>query len=99
MNTGRYDESENKALPAGVEPAPELEVKVGDVLMSRSNTTELVGAVGRVHRTQGRILLCDKLYRIDLNETLLDPDFAVYLLRSHAARQQIEHPCPPCLGA
>jgi type I restriction enzyme S subunit len=58
--------------------------------MSRSNTTELVGAVGRVHQTQGRILLCDKLYRIEFNESGIDPDFAVYLLRSQAARQQLE---------
>jgi type I restriction enzyme S subunit len=90
MNSGTYDEGENKALPAGVDPLPELEVKVGDVLMSRSNTTELVGAVGRVHQTQGRILVCDKLYRLTLDQTCLDPNFAVYLLRSHAARQQIE---------
>jgi type I restriction enzyme S subunit len=90
MNTGRYDESEHKALPPGVEPIPEREVKVGDVLMSRSNTTELVGAVGKVHQTQGRILLCDKLYRIALDELRLNPDFAVYLLRSHSARYQIE---------
>jgi type I restriction enzyme S subunit len=90
MNSGTYDEGENKALPAGVQPLPELEVKVGDVLMSRSNTTELVGAVGRVHQTQGRILVCDKLYRLMLDQTCLDLDFAVYLLRSHPARQQVE---------
>ncbi len=90
MNSGLYDESENKALPAALQAIVELEVKVGDVLMSRSNTTELVGAVGMVHRTQGRILLCDKLYRITFVENQLAPAYAVYLLRSHSARQQIE---------
>ncbi len=90
MNSGTYDESENKALPADLEPAPELEVRPGDVLMSRSNTLELVGMVGVVHQTQGRILLCDKLYRIDFDAHRMNSMFAVYLLRSHAARLQIE---------
>jgi type I restriction enzyme S subunit len=90
MNSGTYDESENKALPSDLEPAPELEVRPGDVLMSRSNTLELVGMVGVVHQTQGRILLCDKLYRIDFDTARSDPLFAVFLLRSQVARLQIE---------
>lgn len=90
MNSGIYDESENKALPLDLAPIPELEVKVGDVLMSRSNTVELVGAVGIVDKTQGKILLCDKLYRICFNKDLLCPSYAVHLLRSRAARLQIE---------
>jgi len=90
MNSGVYDESENKALPAALNPVPELEVRTGDVLMSRSNTVELVGMVGIVHRTQGRILLCDKLYRIGFRPDALMPEYAVYLLRSQAARLQIE---------
>jgi len=90
MNSGVYVESENKALPPELEPVRSYEIKVGDVLMSRSNTVELVGAVGRVHQTQGRILLCDKLYRLDLDDEVLHSGFAVYLLRSHAARLQLE---------
>lgn len=90
MNSGVYDESENKALPGTLEPFPELEVKPGQVLMSRSNTVELVGMVGIVHQTQGRILLCDKLYRIDFLQNVLLPEYAVYLLRSQVARLQIE---------
>jgi type I restriction enzyme S subunit len=90
MNSGVYDESENKALPTALEPVPEYEVNPGEVLMSRSNTVELVGMVGIVHQTQGRILLCDKLYRIDFRPDLLSPDYAVHLLRSKVARLQIE---------
>jgi type I restriction enzyme S subunit len=90
MNSGRYDESENKALPAELPPLPEMEVKVGDVLMSRSNTIELVGCVGRVHHTQSKILVCDKLYRLVFADSQLDPEYAVLVLRSHSARLQIE---------
>jgi len=90
MNSGAYDESENKALPPSLPPVPELEIKVGDVLMSRSNTVDLVGMVGMVHQTQGKILLCDKLYRLVFDHAKLDPNYAVHLLRSHCARLQIE---------
>jgi restriction endonuclease S subunit len=90
MNSGVYDESENKALPFTEKPEPELEVHVGDILMSRSNTIELVGSVGMVHKTQGRILLCDKLYRLVFDLTKLVPEYVVHLLRSHFARCQIE---------
>ncbi len=90
MNSGVYEESENKALPPSLAPRPEYEIKEGDLLMSRSNTVELVGSVGRVHETQGRIMLCDKLYRIVIDESRLLGNYAVCLLRSHPARQQIE---------
>jgi type I restriction enzyme S subunit len=89
MNSSRYEESENKALPADVEPAREFEIRIGDVLMSRANTAELVGSVGIVHKTQGRILLCDKLFLLIFNTHLL-PEYATYLLRSPIARRQIE---------
>ena len=90
MNGSIYDESENKTLPIEIEPAKELEIRVGDVLMSRSNTVELVGSVGIVHETQGKILLCDKLFRLVFHQTKLLPEYAVSLLRSPVARKQIE---------
>jgi len=90
MNSGVFDESENKALPPELDPLPDLEVRIGDVLMSRSNTVDLVGAVGMVHQTQGQILLCDKLYRLDFNQSMLLSSYSVHLLRSRAARLQIE---------
>jgi len=90
MNGNIYDEAENKALPIEIEPAKELEIRVGDVLMSRSNTVELVGSVGIVHETQGKILLCDKLFRLVFDQTKLLPEYAVSLLRSPVARKQIE---------
>lgn len=96
MNSGIYDESECKALPPDLNPLPELEIRIGDVLMSRSNTVELVGMTGIVDQTQGRILLCDKLYRIDIRRDRLNPEFAVFALRSASSRSQIE---PEATGA
>src|SRR5690606_22271243 len=44
VNRGRFRPEEHKALPPGVEPRPELEVRDGDLLMSRGNTHDLVGS-------------------------------------------------------
>jgi type I restriction enzyme S subunit len=90
MNSSQYDESENKALPGDLEPAREFEIRIGDVLMSRANTEDLVGSVGIVHKTQGQILLCDKLFRLVFNTRLILPEYMTYLLRSLVARKQIE---------
>jgi type I restriction enzyme, S subunit len=46
-SVGRYREQENKALPAGLKPRPRLEVRPGDVLITRaSGVARLVGVGG-----------------------------------------------------
>ena len=37
VNRGIFQENENKALPSSLEPIPEYEVRVGDILMSRAS--------------------------------------------------------------
>ena len=54
---------ESKPLSDDYEPAPEHFVRNGDLLFSRANTTELVGAVAYVKKTPSNILLPDKLWR------------------------------------
>ena len=89
VNGDTYDESENKALPVDLSPKERYEVQVGDILVSRANTKELLGSATLVGKTQGRILLCDKLYRIGASSNM-DSSFLVRVLRSRAARFQYE---------
>src|SRR5690606_20795619 len=89
VNYGRFRESENKALPADLAPLPEYEVRVGDVLVSRANTRELVGSAAFVHATRKRLLLCDKLFRLHYCPSV-NPQFLVLLLQSAACRHQLE---------
>jgi type I restriction enzyme, S subunit len=90
VNHGVWRPEEHKALPASLEPRQRFEILVGDVLMSRANTSELVGSVARVSGPTGaRLLLCDKLYRLSLTPNV-DPDFLVYLLNSWVTRKQHE---------
>jgi type I restriction enzyme S subunit len=56
VSFGSFDERENKALPVGAKFDPRHEVRSGDFMMSRANTTELVGACAIVRHTRQRLL-------------------------------------------
>lgn len=62
-----YRPEENKALPVGVEPRPAYEVQKDDFLMSRANTAELVAKSVVVRQTPPRLMLNDKLLRVDFS--------------------------------
>lgn len=89
VNSEQYDELENKALPPNLEPLRGYEVKVGDLLVSRANTRELLGSAALVESTQGKILFCDKLYRLSVSARL-DRHYLAAFLRSPLARLQYE---------
>lgn len=91
LNGGNYQEHENKALPAELNPETAYEVCVDDVLMSRaSGSPELVGSTAMVEETRGRMMLSDKIFRLRLNETVA-PSYFVKTLNSRALRIQIEN--------
>jgi len=63
VTSGEYVETESKPTPNGYEPPQNHVVREGDMLFSRANTEELVGATAVVRATNGRTLLPDKLWR------------------------------------
>jgi len=87
---GRFNADENKALPADLEPLPELGIRRGDVLVSRANTRELVGSVAVADRDYAHLLLCDKLYRLRVMPDRCEPSFLAHFIGSGAARSVIE---------
>jgi len=90
VNGGRFNADENKALPADLEPLPELGIRRGDVLVSRANTRELVGSVAVADRDYAHLLLCDKLYRLRVMPDRCEPSFLAHFIGSGAARSVIE---------
>lgn len=87
LSHGDYDDSEHKTLPADIKPVPNIEVRAGDVLLSRKNTYELVGASAYVWSTQGRLLLPDLIFRLSLNpDSTVDPIYLWKLLSMPAKR-------------
>ena len=61
---------ENKALPSSLEPRSQHEVKVGDFLLSRANTLELVAKSVVVEDSPPKLMMSDKLIRLHLSENV-----------------------------
>jgi type I restriction enzyme S subunit len=90
VNGGIFKPEENKALPADLMAIPALGVCLGDLLISRANTRELVGSAAVVPADHQNLLLCDKLYRLRLTPSLCLPGFLSLFLSTELARGQIE---------
>jgi type I restriction enzyme S subunit len=64
-----YHENEHKMLPDEVAPDQTVEVRRGDLLISRKNTAELVGTAAYVWDTQGKALLPDLIFRLNVADS------------------------------
>lgn len=81
---------ESKPVPDSYEPPKEHFAKAGDLLFSRANTTELVGAVAYVDRTPPNLLLPDKLWRFVWREpSAIEPLFIWALFQTPTLRREI----------
>jgi type I restriction enzyme S subunit len=86
----KYLAEQSKPLPDSYEPLEEHFVRRGDLLFSRANTTELVGAVAYVDQTPPRLLLPDKLWRFVWREPAdVEPLFVWALFQTPIMRYEI----------
>ena len=90
VNGYQFNSKEHKALPSELVPRLEYEIKKGDILISRSNTRLLLGNACLVDSNYPRLLLCDKLYRIYLNQQRLLSEYLVLFLGAIPARYHME---------
>ena len=91
VSFGVFNPEENKALPRHFEPRPHLEVKPGELLISRANITRLVGAIALIGETRPKLMLCDKIFRVVSCEPApVDTTFLAEVLRISDVRRQIE---------
>lgn len=91
VSTGRFVPAQTKRLPPELPPRPELEIRHGDFLMGRANTTGLTGACAIVVDPPPRLLLCDKIFRFRFKpEAQIDIGYLDYALKSKPLRRQIE---------
>jgi type I restriction enzyme S subunit len=89
VNKGRFRSSEHKALPEGLIAEQRYEIRDGDFLLTRANTPDLVGDVCVVVSPRPRLMLCDLVYRVRLDESKINKRFLAYWLLSLAGRYQI----------
>lgn len=91
ISSGRFIWTESKALFAGFQPRPALQVKANDILMCRANgVASLVGVVARVKSTPGKLMLSDKTLRLVPDESIADCGYLELALKSPGVRRQID---------
>lgn len=90
VNRDVFDAAQNKKLPPTLQPVPTLEIRDGDILVSRANTRELLGLAAFAANPRPRLMLCDKLFRFRAAPNQADSRFLVFAIRGKTSRAQIE---------
>lgn len=90
VSSGVFNPAESKRLPALLRPIESLEVRKGDVLISRANgVAELVGRCVFVHHTPSKLMLSDKTLRLIPKREKIEPFMLAALLATESVRRQI----------
>ncbi|MEI7462277.1 MAG: restriction endonuclease subunit S [Pirellula sp.] len=86
----KFRPEESKPIDDDYEPPEDHYVRNGDLLFSRANTTELVGAVAYVTNCPQNLLLPDKLWRfVWKDKKAVHPLFVWYLFQTRPVRREI----------
>lgn len=86
----RFDGHENKRLPRGLEPRQELEVRPGDLLITRAGPRARAGVTCLVRAVRPRLMICDKVYRFRVRSSLALVEFVNLVLNEPAVLQEID---------
>jgi type I restriction enzyme S subunit len=71
----KYLAGECKPLPATLKPRPELEIRAGDMLMTRKGPRPRTGVVCLVRKTRQRSMLCDTVYRFRCEKSVVVSEY------------------------
>jgi type I restriction enzyme S subunit len=89
MTWGEFRAAENKALPPRTSIDPRWIIRQGDLLVSRANTAEYVGACVLVNADRSDLILSDKSLRL-IPLPAVKSAWLLQALRCRATRNQIE---------
>ena len=87
VTQGVFKPEEHKALPMGTEIKKYVYPHKGDLLFSRANTRELVGATAIIDQDYPNLILPDKLWRV-LFTNEINVYYAKYVLSTEAIRRE-----------
>jgi len=85
---GRFNPAASKTLPSDYLPPEKARINKGDLLISRANTLELVGAPVIVEQQPEALFLSDKILRLEMPAA--SKPWVLWFLRSPRGREQIE---------
>ncbi|MBN1859716.1 hypothetical protein JW848_11030 [Candidatus Bipolaricaulota bacterium] len=90
VRRGRFKSDAIKPIAESAKVPDGIEVRDGDLLLTRSNTRDLVGDTCVVSGVRPRTVICDLIYRLAPDLRRFDSSFLMYLLLSRVGRRQIE---------
>ena len=85
-----YRSREHKTIPLRLNPRPDIEVRRGDVLITRAGPLNRVGISCWVDETPPRLMLSDKIVRFHPTADEMLPAFLVLALNAGWTRDQLE---------
>ncbi|HMP02942.1 MAG TPA: restriction endonuclease subunit S [Gemmatales bacterium] len=83
-------EHENKRLPDGLNPREDLQLKAGDLLITRAGPRVRAGVACFVESVRPRLMLCDKAYRFRVQERTVHPKFVAFALNAPAMLETLD---------
>ena len=90
IQTLKFLEYENKELPANLEPRPECEVSVGDILITRAGPKNRVGISCLVEKTRQRLMISDKIIRFHLVDGGMYDKYVALCLNAGVTAEYLE---------
>ena len=90
VKRGMFDATAIKPIPISAKIPEGIEIKNGDLLLTRSNTRELVGDVCIVEGARPKTVISDLIYRLTPEPAILERRFLMFQLLSTLGRRQIE---------
>ena len=82
VQMGEFQPEYNKELPNSLAPKSGLEVNSGDFLVTTTGPRNRCGIVCHVKKTRKRLIFSGKILRFRVNESLILPNWLMYLLMS-----------------
>lgn len=76
----RFLPQEHKELPASLDPRPQYQIEVGDILITRAGPKNRVGICCVVDAAPPRLMISDKLIRFHIVDDLINPRFVALCL-------------------
>lgn len=89
IQLGFFDEIQNKILPSNYEVKSNMQVKTGDILITRAGPTNRTGIACLVKKIRFNLILSDKTLRINMTDQYVCKDFIIMVLNSPQIRQLI----------
>lgn len=90
VQVNEYRAREHKVIPLKLSPRPDIEVKDGDILITRAGPMNRVGISCWVNNTPPRLMLSDKIVRFHSVADEMLPAFIVLALNAGWTKNQIE---------